>query len=706
MSDLKRHCPTCNLWLQLSEQTRDRPVRCPHCKNVVAPPPVLDVMAAEEDEPPVLAAAPTDEDEPTPRRRSRREEDEEDDRPRRRRDEPRYRDEIPEDVKERASRLSLRFRDLEPETGRLIDQELHEDEKVVWFGRPDRGVKFLRNLGWVIGGGVGLALAVLCFLLAFITPIGGGFFLVGLFLGFACGFILFAQMLRLLIPDGRVYVLTTRRALSIGWMLFSGTRATTYGPEVAACPRVRRAWFVANAGDLVMRTLVVTTTYHSRRGMPLPTMTRSRRFFGFIDIRNLDEVDQLCADVLGVYVEEMRRPKAYWDAMDVLQYGTWIGAPGLLFTCCLCVGFGGLLGDRDGKGGAEATMREQPWQVQNDPGAKLPDNVQPVGAAIKVGVHGPIFPYHPAPFVAVETGLTSKRRTPMQVYDLAKWQKLGPEVIAEYDVGSKPALSPDGRWLAMAHPTKRGTVYCCGPAAAVPVEFDAKLEPGWEITRVEFAAPGKAVVLTGNHDNGDRRGRRFLVYDVEQRREVCLGKLPGQAELEPISVGFSAGGRYLALAVGPQGMLAFWDLQTGNEAGALELGTQEQVWGVSFAPSGDRVAVLLRTDQTPARVKVWKLADRSLLHDHRLPDARVNVEGPEIRKGGKASLQWLPDETGWLVFGYLVTDRQGQIVAELKRDTRFVPGPVVERVFRSNDQVTDVGGLVGRDLTVIDVPRR
>src|SRR4051812_27403096 len=35
MTDFKCHCPACDVWLRLTEQTRDEPARCPQCKAVL-----------------------------------------------------------------------------------------------------------------------------------------------------------------------------------------------------------------------------------------------------------------------------------------------------------------------------------------------------------------------------------------------------------------------------------------------------------------------------------------------------------------------------------------------------------------------------------------------------------------------------------------------------------------------------------------------
>jgi Zn-finger nucleic acid-binding protein len=726
MTDFKRHCPTCDVWLQLTEQTRDKAVRCPKCKNVLAPAPAVhDALPVEEepDEPPARRRRgerdepprprPRWEQDDPPRRRSRRDEEEEPPTVRGRRltrSNSRFRDEIPADVDERARRLSLKRSDLKPAIRDLIDRELDDDEQVVWIGRHDRLLKFVRGLGWLIGGGVGLVVAVLCFVLGFASSVGGLLLVAGLFIGFVCGIGFFAQVIRQLIPDSRVYVLTTRRALVVGWTLFGGNRATTYGPEVAACPRVRRAWFLSDAGDLVMRTLVVTTTYHSSRGS---SITRSRRFFGFIGIRNLDEVDQLCADVLGWYVEELKRPKACWDVMDILQYGTWVGTPVLGLSCCLCGSFGGFFGklgvdDKDGK--KDAALRQVAWQVQADPGPKPPEPFAAAGAPIQVGVRGPAFPHHPAPFVAVEAGpgknAFAERRTRIQVHDLAAWKPLGPVVMAELIVGDMPALSPDGRWLAMRHRTKRNTLHLCGPFVEAPFDVDCKCESGWEVFRVEFASATRVVAMSRYGQNAPQRGMRFLVYDVAQRREVCTGSTP---ELyHPRHSAFTPGGGYLATVIKSDedgNFLVFWDLATGQRAGALDLQTADETCGVSFSPAGDNVSVLFKNAQPGqwGRVATWNLADRSKLHDHALPGNRVKIFLNHEYLGGKATLQWLPDEAGWLVFGYLVVDRKtGAVVGEVQRKE----DPVIERVFRGNDQATDVGGHVGRDLKVTDVPRR
>src|SRR5262249_1385454 len=199
---------------------------------------------------------------------------------------------------------------------------------------------------------------------------------------------------------------TSRRAIVVGWRLFGGYYAATYGPELAACPRIRRGWIMRNSGDLVMRTLIKTTYTYSRRGN---SVSRSRTYFGFIGIRNLDEVDALCADTLGHYFKELVRPTAYWDFIDVMRYVGWTVVPLALLGFCVWSTFFAdwtRSGKDDKKGGQQqqqaVNYREQPWQVP-DSGPRPPE-VAKAKDPIRVGNNKVFHPHQPAPYAAVGLG--------------------------------------------------------------------------------------------------------------------------------------------------------------------------------------------------------------------------------------------------------------------------------------------------------------
>jgi hypothetical protein len=285
MAELKRHCPTCDVWVPLTEQTRDKPVRCPKCKTSLAPQPA------------------------SQRRRG-----------------------VSVEVEERAARLSLRLTELTSEVQDRIEGELAEGERIVWIGRPAWVVKFVRPLPRLLGGSAGLVMAPLLLSAGTnSTEIGRAFLLAGLVVGFVGAVLFVPALIRMLIPDSRVYVLTTRRAVVFARRLFGGIRATSFGPEEAAFPGVRRAWFVSDAGDLVMRTV-------SRRRFRLGFGgKRSRTYLGFVGIRHRSEVKALLADTLGHHLEARTGSTAYRSLSGVFRFAGYALVSLLVLLFCLAL---------------------------------------------------------------------------------------------------------------------------------------------------------------------------------------------------------------------------------------------------------------------------------------------------------------------------------------------------------------------------------
>jgi len=471
-----------------------------------------------------------------------------------------------------------------------------------------------------------------------------------------------------------------------------------------------------NSGDLVMKTLITTTYTYSRRGTGV---SRSRTFFGFIGIRNLDEVDALCADTLGHYFRELVRPKAYWDFVDVMCYVGWGVVPLVLLGFCLFGVFSGALSDKDkpdrgdGKGQQSVNYRELPWQVQPDPGPRPPE-VAKAKEPIRVGNNKVFHPHHPAPYAAVGLGKNKNGQESFQLYDLAKWEKHGKPIVTELEDGKRLAVSPEGKLVASRHRGKPTTMQYRGPTMPKVMNFEVKGEQGWVIDQVEFANDNRIFIgqKLGEGASMDSE-MRFLCYEINPRKDVT-GMAPRQ--FHPRHATFSPGGNYLAMAIPDRSagdrrhLLAFWDLHTGKPAGSIEVATAGEPLAVAISPDGSAAALLLRTNPHPrewARLLCWSLSDRRLMHDHPLESNRLRGLDTQLVEGGKQALAWLPDGKGWLVLSYAVIDRDsGAIAGEITPRMPLVT--TAQRVFRGAE-ATDLKyelNPADRTLGVIDLPKR
>src|SRR5262249_3333830 len=113
-----------------------------------------------------------------------------------------HRDDVPEDVVKRARALSLKLDDLSPPVREKIEGELAGREKIVWIGRPDRLVSFVRSVPYVVAGFLALLVAGVFAVVALTTGQGGGliFGLFALFIGFVAGLVFVYRLIRLIFP--------------------------------------------------------------------------------------------------------------------------------------------------------------------------------------------------------------------------------------------------------------------------------------------------------------------------------------------------------------------------------------------------------------------------------------------------------------------------------------------------------------------------
>jgi hypothetical protein len=220
-----------------------------------------------------------------------------------------------------------------------ILSELGTNERLVWIAQPVSALVFRRSLGYLVGGGLLAALALLWLAAGFLggssasaagqkagavpraqgpheargrlsahqrtnhpvappqantQSVARGTSLVPLILlvvAACCGVVPFY---RWKMAQGSCYALTNRRALVFRQGLFGPTRES-YSPVEVAQMRRSDSWLFAEGGDLIFRTVTVVRTSYSQRGSSRSVTTTH---YGFLAIARVKEVEKLVRETL------------------------------------------------------------------------------------------------------------------------------------------------------------------------------------------------------------------------------------------------------------------------------------------------------------------------------------------------------------------------------------------------------------------------
>jgi hypothetical protein len=292
----------------------------------------------------------------------------------------------------------------------------------------------------------------------------------------------------------------------------------------------------------------------------------------------------------------------------------------------------------------------------------------------------------------------ARRENTFLVYD---WQKLEP---AGDRVTLPPfrrlALSPDGQHLAVRLESQPGVVEAYSTRTGKRVyqhDFSAdKLKPSdvWlpAADRLWVAEPGGKAQLRAVKDDK-------LVAELAS---------PAPA---PERRAFSPGGRYLLSASKDSPRLQIHDLQSGQLVGERRFEVPGALRGapagLAVSPDGEEVALLWRfarpTEEVFGRLVCWELKTGRKLHEHPVPTFE-NIDA--LWPAGKPVVQFWPGRKGWMLFGFLLVDRDSGAVLRinelgLPRDA----ADMQDRRFLDADHVTEARPLRPR-LKVIALPKK
>jgi hypothetical protein len=315
---------------------------------------------------------------------------------------------------------------------------------------------------------------------------------------------------------------------------------------------------------------------------------------------------------------------------------------------------------------------EVPWAATIDPA--------PVPSGGMVNAWDPIpintqarktfLPMSPSPFVALcpKPAKGQKDDGLMRVYDLRTGKATGKSFRVTTAQGEHATLSGDGAYVAARLPGKEQshTIDVIDTATGESLrKIEAGHEKEWAFP-IGFVGPGKLLTHTREVHFADFSEKtEYKVWDV--KTGALVSSLAFDLTYAPAFVCVSPGGKYIVFQIGRTLLgdrLIILELATGKVACDIRLVEKGEVGGMSFgmafSPDGKELAMLWnnvgRKKQGFGKIIVFEAATGKTLASHELAEmSGVDMGSP---RDDFQSIQWVPDGSGWLLYGLVLMDRQ------------------------------------------------
>ena len=261
-----------------------------------------------------------------------------------------------------------------------------------------------------------------------------------------------------------------------------------------------------------------------------------------------------------------------------------------------------------------------------------------------------IYPTTPSPFVML--GGNDADDQFREVWDLRTAKSVG-RLSGKIEAAKPMALSPDGAYFVVhTNPVPRTTdVWSIAEAKRI-----ARIEDGKDIPDViDFAGPGRIVI-------GTTYAKTLQVWDFLGGKP--LAKVETPLAFDADSIALSPGRRYMALILAFRDKLQVYDLTTGRLVGETMIEKNDSATydceGLAFSPDGTAIAGLFTAGGSSTHLLCWDATTGKLVSDFASPG--TNPYGKSYAYEGQP-VQWLPDQSGWLIQDQTFVERQsGQVV--------------------------------------------
>jgi hypothetical protein len=334
---------------------------------------------------------------------------------------------------------------------------------------------------------------------------------------------------------------------------------------------------------------------------------------------------------------------------------------------------------KDARGSIELP-REEPGALSNDP--------------IR-------YPWVTSPIFAVASSDQGPAR--WQVWDMQAMKQLG---TVPGGSGSTVYVSPDGEYLGievrkpMSIETAGTQIYRVADGQALKL-LPTRFATDSTIGVTDFAGPGQMYSV----QSAAFKKARVKVWDVKTAEQLASFETPSC--LDHPYVVTSPGGRYLAM-VDPHGTSAIYiyELPGGKEVRTIQIRLPQASYtrclGLMFSDDGKELASLFEIGGTSSRIRVWDVASGKRTVDHSIT--------PPLEKTAKnvgfyrTPLLWLPDGSGWFVFGQLMVDKvRGKVFWTMPPQDPVIPWP--RRFVDADHVVTVMGKAPQRRFEIVTLPR-
>ena len=256
-----------------------------------------------------------------------------------------------------------------------------------------------------------------------------------------------------------------------------------------------------------------------------------------------------------------------------------------------------------------------------------------------------LYPTTPSPFLIV--GGNDADDQYREVWDLRTGQSVG-RITGKMQGGKPCALSPDGAYFVMhTTPVPRATeVWRVSDGQRVAQIPDDKDIPD----AIDFAGPGRLII-------GTTYAKTITVWDFLQQKPVFTISTPENFDKE--SLAFSPGRRFLAVYMANKNRLMVYDLTTGQVAGDLRMQVQGSMnydcQGQAISLDGTALAGLF-TLGSDTHLMAWDLTSGQVVSDF-----ETKGRDPYGKSYSYESqvVQWLPDQSGWLIQDQTFVERHG-----------------------------------------------
>ncbi len=333
---------------------------------------------------------------------------------------------------------------------------------------------------------------------------------------------------------------------------------------------------------------------------------------------------------------------------------------------------------------------DPPAQPSKEPGNPMQTIAAPNSAKL-------LFTHRASPYVSV--GSNHSARDVREIWNLETMQKIG-TIPGQLTLSEPTHLSPDGKYLASRKSGAGTTVQVFATANGQQVQTIEVAPTFLPMPLVEFAGPDQLVTVTTNVLD-----KQIQVWDLKTGAAVRQIKLPA-APFEARAYAVSPAGRYLACV--DQGKLSIYDLSTGASAGESVAPRKPGALGgsaptLAFSPDGLELAALF--DHPAPQVVVWDLAKGAVVKNHELARNLRQLVPPSTTYQHN-SLEWLPDRSGWLLYGFFLVDAVSgapvwTVPATL--ESGFTAGP--RRLLSTKHLAMATGKGKDRQVQIVSLPR-